>query len=85
MLSLRTRKGFTLMEVLIGTFLSTLLIAAIVQLLSASVSTYRLQLSLSQLEESGRYARDVLITHIAQAGYQPTPWDTQLELPALTN
>jgi type IV pilus assembly protein PilW len=77
-------KGFSLMEVLIGVFLSTLLTSGIIQLLTASVSSYRLQLGLSQLEESGRYARDVLSSHITQAGYQPQPWDPAFQLPALT-
>lgn len=83
--ALNAHKGYSLMEVLIGVFLSSLLIAGIVQLVVASVSAYRLQLSLSQLEESGRYARDVLISHISQAGYRPQPWENQLQLPALTN
>lgn len=73
------------MEVMIGMFLSTILISGIVALLSGSVSAYRLQLSLSQLEESGRYARDVLITHIAQAGFQSEPWQDQTVHPALTD
>jgi len=73
------------MELLIGVFLSTLLTSGIIQLLTASVSSYRLQLSLSQLEESGRYARDVLSNHISQAGYQPQPWDPAFQLPALTD
>jgi hypothetical protein len=72
------------MEVLIGVFLSTVLMSGIVQLLAGSVSAYRLQLSQGQLEESGRYARDVLTSHIAQAGYQPEPWQDQPDLPALT-
>lgn len=81
----RPQQGFTLMEVLIGMFLSALLITGIVQLVMASVSAYRLQLGLGQLEESGRYARDVLISHIAQAGYRPKPWETASQLPALTD
>jgi len=72
----RGHRGFTLMEVMIAMFLSSLLIAGIVALVSGSVSAYRLQLSQSQLEESGRYARDVLITHITQAGFQPEPWQS---------
>ena len=82
---IRRHRGFTLMEVMIGVFLSTVLISGIVQLLSGSVSAYRLQLSQSQLEESGRYARDVLITHIAQAGFQPEPWQNLPGFPALTD
>ena len=67
-------QGFTLIELMIGMLLSTLLLSGIVALLGGSVSTYRLQLNQSQLEESARYARDVLITHITQAGFQPEPW-----------
>ena len=77
--------GFSLMEIVIAIFLSTILTTGIVQLVSSSVSAYRLQLSQSQLEESGRYARDVLITHIAQAGYQSEPWQNPPILPALTD
>lgn len=80
----RKQHGFSLMEVMIGVFLSTLLITGIVQLMGGSVSAYRLQLSQSQLEESARYARDVLVTHIAQAGFQPEPWQDQPGIPALT-
>lgn len=81
----RAVSGFTLLEVLIGVLLSTLLMTGIVQLLTASVSTYRLQLAQNGLEDSGRYARDVLMSHIAQAGYQPEPWLEQPVLPALTD
>lgn len=73
------------MEVMIGVFLSTILTTGIVQLVSGSVSAYRLQLSQSQLDESIRYARDVLITYIAQAGYQPEPWQNPSLLPAMTD
>jgi len=81
----RIQHGFSLMEVMIAVFLSTLLMSGIIQLLGGSVSVYRLQLSQGQLEESGRYARDVLTSHISQAGYQPAPWQDQPELPALTD
>ncbi len=84
MFNISATKGFSLMEVLIAVFLSSLLISGIVQLLTTSVSTYRLQLGLSQLEESGRYARDVLINHITQAGYRPQPWEPAFQLPAVT-
>ena len=81
----RKHRGFTLMEVMIGVFLSTLLLSGIVQLMGGSVSAYRLQLSQSQLEESARYARDVLMTHITQAGFQPEPWQNQPGTQALTD
>lgn len=78
-------KGYSLMEVLIGVFLSSLLISGIVQLLASSVSTYRLQLGLSTMEESSRYARDVLLSHITQAGFVPQPWNPAWQLPALSD
>ena len=81
----RNCHGFSLMEVMIAVFLSTILTTGVVQLVSGSVSAYRLQLSQSHLAESSRYARDVLITHISQAGYQPNPWESALALPALTD
>ncbi len=82
---IRCCHGFTLMEVMIGVFLSTILMTGIVQLMSGSVSAYRLQLSQSQMEESSRYAREVLTRHVTQAGFQTKPWLDQPELPALTN
>jgi len=81
----RSYLGFSLIEVMIGVFLSTILMSGIVQLLGGSVSAYRLQLDQSQLEESVRYARDVLVTHIAQAGFQPEPWQNLAGIPAVTD
>lgn len=76
--------GFSLMELMIAIFLSSVLTTGLVQLVSSSVSAYRLQLSQSHLEESIRYAHDVLKSHITQAGYHPTPWQIQTRAPALT-
>lgn len=81
----RYHPGFTLMEMMISIFLATLLMAGIIQLLGGSVAAYRLQLNQSQMEESGRYAQDVLITHISQAGYRPEPWRHSAEFSALTD
>ena len=81
----KSHPGFSLMEVMIGIFLSTVLMTGIVQLLSGSVSAYRLQLSQSQLEESSRFARDVLLSHIAQAGFHPQPWQHLPGFQALTD
>lgn len=81
----KAQQGFSLMEVMIGISLSTALMSGIVQLMAGSVSAYRLQLGQSQIEESVRYARDVLITHITQAGFQPEPWLNPAAIVALTN
>ncbi len=79
------QRGFSLLEVMIGVCLSTILLSGIVQLMSGSVSAYRLQLSQSQLEDSSRYARDVLVTQIGQSGFQPQPWLNPSGFPALTD
>lgn len=73
------------MEVMIGMFLSTILISGVIALLSGSTSAYRLLLSQGQLEESGRFAREVLISHISQAGFQPEPWLHLAGFSALTD
>lgn len=72
------------MELMIAIFLSTVLTTGIVQLVAGSVSAYRLQLSQSHMEESSRYAYDVLRSHIAQAGYRHEPWRPETKIPALT-
>jgi len=76
--------GFSLLELMIGVCLSTLLLSGIVQLVSGSVSAYRLQLGLGQMQDSGRFARDVLLSHIGQSGFQPQPWLNMSGFPALT-
>ncbi len=81
----KTQQGFSLMELMIGVSLSTILMSGIVQLMAGSVSAYRLQLGQSQIEESVRYARDVLVTHIAQAGFQAEPWLSPVTFRALTD
>lgn len=77
-------KGVSLLELLIGMFLSALLIAGVTSLLGNSVSSYRQQLSLGQMEESSRFALQTLKSHISQAGYQPRPWQTATGLEAVT-
>jgi type II secretory pathway component PulJ len=80
----RGTRGFTLMELLIGVFLSTIMISGVLQLVSASASAYRLQLELSGVEASGRYARDVLARHVSEAGYHPEPWRLEGQMAALS-
>lgn len=85
MATFRGRQGYSLVEVMLAVFLSTLLTSGIVSLLGGSVTAYRLQLNQGQLEESVSYARDVLVSHITQAGYQPEPWQNQAQFNALTD
>ncbi len=85
MLPAQTSTGFSLLEVTIAVFLSALLMSGITSLLGSSVSAYRQQLSQGQLEESSRFARELLVSHISQAGYQPRPWQNPAGLQAITS
>jgi len=75
-------RAFSLLEILLAVALSGVLMTGVVRLLTASLSAYRMQTNRSQMSMSGRLARDMLIEHIAQAGYAPEPWRGML--PALT-
>ena len=81
----RAQNGFSLLEVTIAVFLSVVLISGITLLLGNSVSAYRQQLGQGQLEESSRFAREILASHISQAGYQPWPWRNPAGLEAVTD
>ena len=85
MADMKIDRGFSLIEVMIGMFLSTILMSGVIALMSGSASAYRLLLSQGQLEESGRYSRGVLVAHISQAGFQPDPWLNLPGFSALTN
>lgn len=70
------------MELLIAMSLSGLLLAGVTTLTAGSVAAYRQQLAHGQMEESGRFAREAIESHVTQAGFHPKPW--QGSLPALT-
>lgn len=78
-------RGFSLLELLVGMFLAALLITAVTSLLGGSVSAYRQQLVQGQLEESSRFAHEILDSHITQAGYDPRPWQNPADFTALTS
>jgi type IV pilus assembly protein PilW len=78
-------RGFSLLELLIGMFLTALLTAAVTSLLGGSVSAYRQQLSQGQLEASSRFAREILEQHVSQAGFNPQPWQNPAGRVALTS
>jgi type II secretory pathway pseudopilin PulG len=83
-MAVKRQCGFSLLELMIGVCLSTLLLSGVVQLVSGSMSAYRLQLGLGQMQDSGRFARDVLLSHILQSGFQPQPWLNPPGFPAVT-
>jgi type IV pilus assembly protein PilW len=79
-------KGFGLVELMIALFLSITVMSVIIQVFLSSKQNYILQENLGRLQENGRFAIDVLIKDIRQAGYLgeiQEYWDiTETAIPA---
>jgi len=67
-------RGMSLMELLVAMALSSLLTLVLVQMALAARSSFRLQESLAELQENGRYFADLLSVEIAASAYHPQPW-----------
>lgn len=62
--------GLTLVELMIALVLGLIIVAGVIQLFLSSKQAYRLQESMSQVQETGRYALEVMSRDIRQAGYK---------------
>lgn len=83
-LHIRDQSGFTLLELLVALLLSTLALAAIVQLVTSAGGATKLQDNQAVLHDRIRYAERLLGRAISEAGYSPRPWDPSLSIPAIT-
>lgn len=63
------QRGFTLVEIMVALVLSLILTAGVVQIYLTTKQTYRLQESLSRIQENARYALATLSRDIRMAGY----------------
>lgn len=61
--------GLTLIELMLGMMLSLIVLLSLTFFLLGSKANYRLQDQSAQIQETGRYAIDVLSKSIRQAGY----------------
>ena len=62
-------RGFSLVELMVALVITLILLAGIGQIFLSSKKSYTLQDSLSRMQESGRYAMDVLSQDLRRAGY----------------
>jgi type IV pilus assembly protein PilW len=68
-IKLPIEKGFSLVEIMIATSLSLVLIGGVLQIYQSSKTTYNLQNELADLQENERVALDVLNSNIRMAGF----------------
>ena len=66
---LKRQAGLTLVELLVATTLSLILMAGVLLVFSANKSTYQMQNGLGTLQENGRYALRQITSDLQLAGY----------------
>ena len=62
--------GFSIVEIMVGLVISSILMAGIIDIYISNKQTYRMQEALSQVQENGRAAIDLLAQDVRMAGYQ---------------
>jgi len=62
-------RGFSLVELMVALVITLILMAGIGQIFLSSKKSYTLQDSLSRIQETGRYAMEVLTQDLRRAGY----------------
>lgn len=72
MTSLRDDRGFTMMELLISSVMTTIVLGGAVALTSQIQRGYRLQIEDSAAEQEGRYALDWIARYVRGAANNPT-------------
>lgn len=65
--------GFTLVEIMVALVVGLVLLAGIGQLLTGNRQTYRFQNNVSQLQENGRFALELLGRNLRMAGFRNYP------------
>jgi hypothetical protein len=77
------QSGLTLLELLVASLLTAMLLLALVQLVTAAGSATLLQDNQAALQDRIRYAGSLLTNTIGQAGYAPEPWKTDSRIAAI--
>lgn len=79
----RLQHGITLLELLIATVLTALLMMGLVHFASAAGSSNQLMENQALLQDQLRLSRRVLAPAITQAGFDPAPWKATESIEAL--
>ncbi len=67
--SLKRQSGLTLVELMVATVLSLVLLSGVLLVFSANKATYRTQVGLGALQENGRYALRQISDDLRMSGY----------------
>jgi type IV pilus assembly protein PilW len=75
----------TLVELLVAVLLSAVLMLGLIQLVTATTESTRLQDNQALLQERARFAGRLLRNAISEAGYRPQPWNDDWTIEAVTD
>lgn len=78
-------QGFSLMELLIASTISVILLLGLIQLFTSARSGFLLQEELATINDRMSFAFSTLSSHIHEAGYTPYPWSSHFDLSPLTD
>ena len=71
-MSLRSTRGFSLIEMLIAMGVSSLLVAAMMSLFSTQRRVYAIREQVAEMQQDARAGMDFMVREITMAGYDPT-------------
>jgi len=77
--------GMTLVELLVAMLIGTVLVAGLVQIAADARSSFRLQESLAEVQESGRFVTDNFSDILGQSAFTPQPWSAGFPMVGLTS
>lgn len=73
LLSSRTQRGFSLVEIMVALLIGLFLMGGIIQILLGTKQTYRFHEALSRIQENGRFAMEFFSHDIRMAGFTGCP------------
>ena len=77
---LQQHRGFTLIELMIGLGVASILMTGITQVAIAAGASYQLQQNLGALHDNARFALDTIKKEVRGAGFQNQPWIPSTDL-----
>lgn len=79
----RRQRGLTIIEIMVALAIGLLLTAGVIQVYISSNQNYRLQESLSRIQENGRYALEVLTRELRMADFDAVGCDGDFQQPVM--